>query len=135
MPEALVKFGLNDALRDFCDSIQTSTGIEMIYQHVGEERKLNNTAEVFIFRMVQELVNNAIKHACASQIIVQLSMSEKKIGITVEDDGKGFDKNYLSSARGSGMDNINYRVQYFNGRSDIVTSPGSGTSVNIELNA
>jgi two-component system, NarL family, sensor kinase len=135
MPEALVKFGLHDALRDFCDNIQFSSGVKVVYQQYGEERKLDNTAEVFIFRIIQELVNNVVKHAHARQIIVQLSMMKNKTVITVEDDGRGFEKTLLDSSRGAGMTNIHYRVKYFNGTSDIITSPGNGTSVNIELMA
>lgn len=133
MPEALVKFGLQEAVRDFCDSIQSTTGIKIVFQQFGERRKLHSTAEMFIYRIIQELVNNAVKHAEATQVIVQLTMSENKTGITVEDNGKGFDKNILAQAKGAGMANISYRVQYFNGTSDLVTSPGNGTSVNIEL--
>ncbi len=135
MPEALVKFGLHEALRDFCDAIESSSGIRIVFQQFGEKRKLSNTAEVFIYRIIQELVNNAVKHAEAERVIVQLTMSTGKTGITVEDDGKGFDKDSLSFTRGAGMANINYRVQYFSGKSDIVSSPGNGTSVHIELKA
>ena len=112
MPEALVKFGLNEAMRDFCDSVQSSTGLKVLYHQFGETRKLGNTAEVFIYRIVQELVNNVVKHAEATQVIVQLSMSSNKTAITVEDNGKGFDKKILNSTKGAGMANINYRVQY-----------------------
>ena len=133
MPEALVKFGLQDAVRDFCNSIQTSTNLKVLYQPLGENRKLSNTAEVFIYRIIQELVNNVIKHANASQIIVQLTTNNNKVGIAVEDDGKGFDMNVITNNKGAGMDNIKYRVHYFNGTIDTVTSVGNGTSVNIEL--
>lgn len=135
MPEALVKFGLEEALRDFCNSIQSSAGLNVVFQQVGEKRKLPNTAEVFTYRIIQELVNNAIKHADATQIIVQLNVNTHQLSITVEDDGKGFDINKIANSKGNGMDNIKYRVQYFNGTLDIVTAPGSGTSVNIELMA
>jgi len=133
MPEALVKYGLNDALRDFCDSIQFSSGLKVSYQQFGKKRKLDNTAEVFIYRIVQELVNNVVKHADASEIIVQLTMSPDKVSLAVEDDGKGFNKLRIEQTKGAGIANIKYRVQYFNGTWDIVTSPGNGTSVNIEL--
>lgn len=133
MPEALVKFGLQEAVRDFCFSMQSSPGVKVLYQQFGEMRKLDNTAEVFIYRIIQELVNNAVKHAAASEIIVQLSMSENKTSITVEDNGIGFDKDSLQLTQGNGMANINYRVQYLNGTVDMVSSPGNGTSVNIQL--
>ena len=135
MPEALVKFGLNEALRDFCDLVQSVSGIKVLYYQLGEKRKLDNTAEIFIYRIVQELVNNTVKHANASQVIVQVSMSKNKTEITVEDNGNGFDKTILNQTKGAGMANINYRVGYFNGTTDIVSSPGTGTSVNIELKA
>jgi two-component system, NarL family, sensor kinase len=133
MPEALVKFGLHEALRDFCNSIQSSTDVKVVYQQFGEKRKLNNTAEVFIYRIVQELVANIIRHAEASEIMVQLMMNENATELTVEDNGKGFDKSVLQYKKGAGIRNITYRVQYLNGTLDIDTTPGNGTSVNIQL--
>jgi two-component system, NarL family, sensor kinase len=135
MPETLIRFGLNDSLRDFCDAIRFSSSLEIIYQWFGETRKLSNSAEVFTYRIVQELVNNAIRHANARQIVVQITMMEDKIGIAVEDDGRGFNKDDKEQMKGAGMTNIAYRVQYFNGTLDIVTTLGNGTSVNIELKA
>ena len=134
MPEALVKFGLNEALRDYCNSIQNSSKITVDYQKLGLDRKLSNTADVFVYRIVQELVNNAIKHAKASEIIVQLALSESKASITVEDIGIGFDIIIVKNKKGSGLDNIEYRVHYLNGTIDTQTSVNNGTSVNIELN-
>lgn len=135
MPEALAKFGLYDTLVDFCDSIQVSTGIKIVYQQFGDQRRMDNTAEVFIYRMIQELVNNAVKHAEASEIIVQLVVGEKKVELTVEDNGKGFDPDMLGETSGQGMLNIRHRMAYFNGKMDLATSPGKGTSINIELKA
>jgi two-component system, NarL family, sensor kinase len=133
MPEALVKFGLGEAVKDFCNSIQSSSALKVVYQQVGEGRKLTNTAEVFTYRIIQELVNNAVKHAAAQQIIIQLNYAATSLHITVEDDGKGFNFNTIANSKGAGMDNIKYRVQYFNGTLDIVTAPGKGTSINIDL--
>lgn len=134
LPEALVKYGLPDALRDFCDTVYTTTGIKAYFQQYGEMRTLESTATVFIFRIIQELVNNVVKHADATQVIVQLSFSEESVGITVEDNGKGIDEAYLLTNRGAGINNVQYRVQYLNGKMDIDTYPGGGTSVNIQLN-
>jgi two-component system, NarL family, sensor kinase len=135
MPEALIKFGLNEALRDFCDATQLLSTVKITYTQFGEIRILDSTTEVFIYRIVQELVNNAIRHACASSILVQLTYNTDRTGITVEDNGKGFNEKILQNNKGSGMSNINYRVQYLNGTSDIISSPGNGTSINIELKA
>lgn len=135
MPEALVKFGLDEALRDFCNSIQSATTIKVDYQKLGVERKINPTTETFIYRIIQELINNAVKHAQAKEILVQLAFTDTKIVITVEDNGKGYDANNVKNQKGDGLNNIEYRVQYLNGTIDTVTSPNNGTAVNIELNA
>jgi two-component system, NarL family, sensor kinase len=135
MPETLVRFGLDEALKDFCHSIQVSSGIKVIYQHFGEQRTLGSQADVTIYRIVQELVNNALKHANARQVIVQVTKNDTKTTITVEDDGKGFDVKILELDKGAGFENIRYRVNYFKGSIDVYSAPGDGTSVNIELMA
>ncbi|MES1216238.1 MAG: sensor histidine kinase [Bacteroidota bacterium] len=133
MPETLARFGLDEALKDFCNSIQTSSGIKVIYQQLGDNRKLSTQAEISVYRIVQELVNNALKYAEAKQILVQLTKDHIKTCITVEDNGKGFDVNTLDMTKGAGFTNIKYRVNYFKGTLDINSQPGNGTSVNIEL--
>lgn len=133
MSEALVKFGLTDALKDFCSSIQLASSITVDYQKIGLDRKIGNTAETFIYRIIQELVNNAVKHAQATEILVQIAYNKDKISITVEDNGKGYNKNQATT--GDGLDNIAYRVKYLNGTIDTQTSINNGTAVNIELNA
>ena len=135
MPEALVKFGLTEALKDFCGSIQSASSVTIDYQKIGEERKISNTASIFIYRIIQELVNNAVKHSKTKEIMVQLAYTNNKIVITVEDDGVGYDVTMAKSHKGSGLENIEYRVDYFNGTIDTITSPNNGTSVTIELNA
>jgi two-component system, NarL family, sensor kinase len=133
MPEVLVRFGLDEALKEYCNSIQASANIPVIYQQFGKQRKLSRQAEINIYRIVQELVNNALKHSDAKQIIVQLTRNQNKTGITVEDNGKGFDVKTQGLKKGAGMSNIKYRVNYFKGTLDINSQPGNGTSVNIEL--
>lgn len=133
MPEALVKFGLNESLKDFCTSIQSTQTVTVIYQKLGSDIKYENTTEVFIYRIIQELVNNALKHSQAKEILVQLATYEKKIHITVEDDGIGYDFTTIKSQKGAGLANIEYRVNYLNGTIDKVSSPNNGTAVNIEF--
>ena len=133
MPEALVKFGLIDATKDFCNTMALSSNVKINCENFGEKRILGNTADIYIYRIVQELVNNAIKHAAATQILVQLSTTNNRVLITVEDDGKGFDKNILDSENGIGLSNIKHRVDYFKGKIEINSKLGAGTSINIEL--
>ena len=134
MPEALVKFGVDTALNDFCTQLNQSGSIPITYQSVGlTDINMDQTKALNIFRVVQELVNNSIKHAKAKNILVQLIRSEDKLSITVEDDGIGFNSNELNLNRGIGWQNLRSRIDYLKGELDLVTSPGNGTSVMISI--
>ena len=134
MPESLVKFGLDAALKDFCNDINSIGALKITYQSFGLEGKvIEQTISITIYRIVQELVNNIMKHAQARQAIVQVTTDAKQISITVEDDGKGFDPEKLDIGRGIGWLNIRSRVDYLKGKIDTRSQPGEGTSVHIEL--
>ncbi len=135
MPEALVKFGLDTALKDFCNDINQSGALQVSYQSIGVENEvIEQTAAVNIYRIVQELINNTMKHAAARTAIVQVSKTNGTISITVEDDGKGFNPVILQGAKGIGWSNIQNRVDFLKGSLDVQSEPGKGTSVHIELN-
>jgi two-component system NarL family sensor kinase len=135
MPEALVKFGLDTALKDFCIDINQSGALLVNYQSIGMEKaEIEQTAAIAIYRIVQELINNTMKHAAAKTAIVQVSKTNDTISITVEDDGKGFNPVILQRAKGIGWSNIQSRVEYLKGKLDVQSEPGKGTSVHIELN-
>ncbi len=135
MPEALVKFGLKNAILDFCNSMQLSSKTKIIFEQMGSDRQLSNTADLYIYRIIQELINNALKHAQPKQILVQLTKAEKNILITVENDGNYFDTSAIENASGIGMKSVQQRVNYFTGKIDITSDKENGTSINIELNA
>jgi two-component system, NarL family, sensor kinase len=135
MPEALVKFGLDTALSDFCNDINQSGALKVSYQSIGMvEARLDQTTSITIFRIVQELIHNTLKHAVAKHAIVQLSKTASLIAITVEDDGKGFDPEMLKKTNGIGWSNILHRVEFMKGVLNVQSVPGKGTSVHIELN-
>jgi two-component system, NarL family, sensor kinase len=131
MPEVLVKFGLAEALKSYCDAIGQSGVFKIDCQSIGLENKLPFNAEIFIYRIVQELLNNAIKHSSATQVLVQLARQDDELSITVEDNGLGFDKSILEKATGAGWANIRSRVEYLKGKVDVQTAPGQGTSTHI----
>jgi len=134
MPEALVKFGLDTALKDFCNDISNSGALQVSYQSIGvENAKIDQTTAITIYRIVQELINNTMKHAVAQTALVQLSKAENQMSVTVEDDGKGFDTAMLSGSRGIGWSSIQNRVEFLKGKLDVHSQPGKGTSVLIEL--
>jgi two-component system, NarL family, sensor kinase len=135
MPEALVKFGLDTALKDFCQDITQSGALQVNYQSIGMEQPvIDQTKAISIYRIVQELVNNAVKHAAAGSAIVQLTRSSEQLMVTVEDDGKGFDQNILQRAEGMGWANIRNRIEFLKAKLDINSSSENGTSVLIEIN-
>jgi two-component system, NarL family, sensor kinase len=135
MPEALVKFGLDTALKDFCNDINNSGALQVSYQSIGlQNLVIEQTTAITIYRIVQELINNTMKHAAAKTAIVQVSKINNDINITVEDDGKGFNPVILQQAKGIGWSNIQSRVEYLKGKLDVQSEPGKGTSVQIELN-
>ncbi|MBK8493710.1 MAG: tetratricopeptide repeat protein [Chitinophagaceae bacterium] len=97
MPEALVKFGLDTALKDFCNDVNQSGALQVSYQSIGLENEvIDQTTAITIYRIVQELLNNTMKHAAAKTAIIQVAKSGGHLTITVEDDGKGFDTSLLA---------------------------------------
>ncbi len=136
MPEALVKFGLDTALKDLCSDTQQSGALEVRYQSISmENANVDQTTAITIYRIIQELINNVMKHAGARTAIVQVSKTNGAINITVEDDGKGFDSSMLDKSRGIGWSNIQSRVEFLKGKLDVQSAPGKGTSVHIELDS
>jgi signal transduction histidine kinase len=134
MPEALVKFGLDTALKDFCNDINLSGALTVSYQSIGmENAAIEQTTAITIFRIIQELINNSMKHADAKNAIVQLSKTNNNLSITVEDDGKGFDTTMLNVSKGIGWENIKNRIEFLKGKLDINSQTGKGTSVLIEV--
>ncbi len=134
MPEMLTKFGLDEALKEYCNAINTTRLLTVKYQSVGMESRIANAAEIIVYRIVQELLNNTMKHASATEVFVQLVRQENRLNIVVEDNGKGFDTSILKDGKGAGLVSIQSRVDYLKGQLDIHSSAGKGTLVNIELN-
>ena len=134
MPEALVKFGLDTALKDFCESINQNTPLQLTYQSYDlSDDTIAKNMSSSIYRIVQELVNNILKHANAKTALVQLIKKEDKLSIAVEDDGKGFDTADLKNNGGSGYTNLQNRVTYIKGVMNVHSVIGNGTSVTIEI--
>lgn len=134
MPEMLVKFGVDEALKEYANSITATKLLEVNYQSFGMKERLQSPSEIIIYRIVQELLNNVLKHASATEVLVQLVREENRLHVLVEDNGKGFNAALLENNKGAGWTNIRSRVDYLKGRLDINSEPGKGTSVSIEFN-
>lgn len=134
MPENLLKFGLDAAMRDFCSEMQLHGMLQVHYQSLGlKDKSMDQGLSVTVYRVTQELLNNIVKHAGATQAIVQIAATDSQLTITVEDNGKGLADETIKSAQGIGWKNIYSRVQYQKGTINIQSQPGKGTSVYIEF--
>lgn len=98
-----------------------------------EKRKMDNSAELTLYRVVQELINNAIKHAAASEVLVQVFSENDKLVVNVEDNGTGINTSELEKTAGMGWRNIRSRVDLLKGKIDIHSSAGKGTAINLEF--
>lgn len=132
MPEALLKLGLETALKDLCDSVMTDQ-VRIDFQSFGIEKTIPQQTQVTIYRIVQELLTNAIRHGHASGILLQCSQNEGVFFVTLEDNGKGFDTQQATQAKGIGLSNVKSRVDYLKGKMDITSVINEGTTINIEL--
>jgi two-component system NarL family sensor kinase len=134
MPEALTRFGLDTALKDFCNSVDQSGALRLTYQSFGlHETVIPDVVSAAVYRIIQELVNNILKHADATTALVQLIRNNDALTIAVEDNGKGFDPAILENNTGMGYLSLRNRVAYLKGTIDIQTAAGKGTSINIEI--
>ena len=133
MPETLVRFGLVDALSDFCNGISESGQLQVGMHAFGFEKRIDSSIEIVLYRVVQELLNNVLKYADATEAQVQLSLIGNNLSLTVEDNGKGFDIANLEKNKGAGLRNVQARVDYLNGKLDIRSKPEEGTSVMVEV--
>ncbi|MCU0334179.1 MAG: sensor histidine kinase [Chitinophagaceae bacterium] len=131
MPEALLRLGLQQAIQDFCDGLKSISPMKISCQLYGDSKRLSAGAEIVIYRVVQELVNNVLKHAEATELLVQVVQSAEQISITVEDNGRGFDQRILPA--GAGLQNVQSRVAYLNGQLEIKSLAGHGTFIHFDI--
>jgi signal transduction histidine kinase len=94
--------------------------------------KLNMNENLMIYRIVQELLTNSLKHASANEILIQIMFTSESLNLTVEDDGVGFDERKTKTAS-SGWHNIKSRVNYLQGTLNLHTDPTAGTSVTVSI--
>ncbi|WP_373725543.1 tetratricopeptide repeat-containing sensor histidine kinase, partial [Bacteroides heparinolyticus] len=126
MPETLSRYGLKIAITDLCHSFSN-----VKFHFFGTDGRLDAKLEIMVYRTIFELVNNALKHAEAKEINVQLVQEESRISVTVQDNGKGFDAKEETS--GIGLKNIRNRIVSFNGIMNICSRENEGTEINVEI--
>ena len=132
MPEVLLQHGLDKALHRFCANISNDQLLVVQYDSWGEMGRFSAGFELSVYRIVQELLNNTIKHAKATEANVQLSFQNNVLSITIEDNGVGLDSNNLSGD-GTGMNSLRSRVNALKGNMDVASEIGKGVSVYLEF--
>ena len=132
MPNALLKSGLASAVKEFLDKIDNRI-IKINLHTEGLQERLDSNTETVLYRVIQECVNNVIKHSGANNLDISLIKDADGIAATFEDNGRGFDTNDKQKFEGIGLKNISSRVLFLKGSVDFDSSPGKGTLVAIHV--
>ena len=134
MPPMLKDFGLRMALEDLAQKINVAGKIQYTFKYYGPDDNISDEVKRCVFRVVQEITNNIMKHAEASRITVQVVNSGEELIISVEDDGIGFNlREVLKRRKGLGLYSIRNRIRTFDGFLEIDSRPGRGTLFSFEI--
>ena len=125
--EILTEFGIVGAIENLMEAINSAGNLKLVFINSGFNHRLPYEYEMEIYRIIQEIVTNAIKHANASEIVIQFVVDGDILTITIEDDGVGFDVSKIKS-NGIGVKNIFERTAKMNGKYALDTAPGNGTT-------
>ncbi|RZL37195.1 MAG: sensor histidine kinase, partial [Pedobacter sp.] len=129
-PNVLLKSGLAVAVRDFINKID-SRKLKINLETFGLHERLDQNIETVLYRVIQETVNNVIKHSGANSLDIQLNKDDKGINAMIEDNGKGFDVSQLDKFEGIGLKNIRSRVNFLKGDVDFSSDSEKGTLIAI----
>ena len=129
-PSVLNRYNLVESLDRLCDKINNAGKLNLVLGTANLTGQPQKSTEVILYRICNELINNTLKHASATEAILQLS-GQKSICLKYSDNGKGFDKNNVSS--GTGLKNITDRIDSIGGLYRIKSSPGNGFSIEIQV--
>ena len=135
VPTSIGDLGLLDSLTDLVESVQTTRAIQVEFYPVGNfDEKLSDKAKLMLFRIIQEQVNNVLKHSEARNLIIELILeeSENRIELSITDDGKGFNPE-KPGKKGLGLSNIRSRADLFGGKVTIQSAPGRGCKLRVQV--
>jgi two-component system NarL family sensor kinase len=137
MPSVLLNFGLVPSVKILCENAEKYAGLK-INQSFSEDEALKNISfekAVILYRLIQEALNNILKHANAKNIFMQIENNAQLINVLIEDDGEGFEmsksKNTINT--GKGLSNMYQRAELSGGKCSIESRPGKGTKINFVI--
>jgi len=130
----IAKNGLLPAIEKLAKSASITNQLKIEVQDFGLTERIDNSLEITIFRIIQELVTNIIKHADATEANISLTQLEDTINIIVEDNGKGFNtRKIIHTENGMGLSSIEKRVEHLEGSMEVDSTPGKGTNILIDI--
>ena len=132
MPNALLKSGLASAIKEFIDKIDNRVLKVNLYTE-GLNERIDNNVEIVLYRIIQECVNNVIKHSGANQLDISLIKDVDGLSVSIEDNGKGFNTNDKTKFEGIGLKNIASRIEFLKGTVEFDSAEGRGTMVGINV--
>jgi len=135
-PMVLDDLGLIPAIKRYIDDYQAQDGCPVELVVIGKHRRFSMTAEVALFRVIQECLNNIRKHARATHVLIKTELTDTRINMSIKDNGTGFDTEKVLNGDMKncfGLVGIRERTQILNGELKISSSPGQGTLVNISI--
>lgn len=132
-PMALDDLGLIPTLKKYADTISDYNEAKIVFTMIGEEKRLDSKYEVALFRLVQESLQNAVKHAEAKTIQIKMEITDKNITLLIKDDGKGFDTDGKKKNNSFGLIGMRERVEMLDGKLEIKSTIGKGTTVLIQV--
>ena len=133
-PSGILEFGFEIALKNLCNQIQKNTGLQIDFSWFGNFEHIKQRTKIYLYRIVQEALNNAIKHSEASQIQLQLTETAENLVLIIEDNGKGFNYNANDLGLGKGLFNMRERSILLDGTFDVESFPEKGTTIRVKVN-
>jgi two-component system sensor histidine kinase DegS len=132
-PMHLDDLGLVYAVSKYCEDFEKRTGIKVLVRHTGCDRRFDDTHEISVYRIVQEILNNARKHSGADTIEISFNISPLVLEVRVKDNGIGFNPDEVDYTKHFGLKGITERVNLMEGNISIDSARGKGTSFYIEI--
>ncbi|MBN2668582.1 MAG: HAMP domain-containing protein [Bacteroidales bacterium] len=133
MPSVLNRFGLKKAIEQLINDIQISSKIECELNIQIEYEIRNDLLNTYLYRIVQECLNNTLKYANASNLNIEIRQSKDAIFLNFEDNGQEFDTSSINKSKGNGLANIKERVNVLSGQLEIISTINKGTAVNVSI--
>jgi len=133
MPGVLSKFGLQEALEDIFENVEDAGSIDIDCEIDLKGERLSENTEIILYRIVQEILNNSLKHANAKHISFSLKKEEDALVINYKDNGDGFDQTQLQTEKSLGLSGIKSRIDFLKGEMELVSGPGNGIEYQINI--